>query len=291
MLLNPYRFAATGPAPGTFYRFDASGSDESWYVPAGVTALKAYVFGASGGGGVYNNTFASGAGGYSEGELSVTPGEELVIRVGVGGAGGTMLPNVAGLGGWPGGGNGSFGDSVGGGGGGYSGVFRSDTTPIIIAGGGGSLAGWSSIGGAGGGSTGQTSGPGNSGGATGGTQSAGGTSTGGLTNGASLQGAHADNGNNTVSTGNDGGGAGGGYYGGGVMAGDAGAAAGGSGYIGGVTSGTTLTGSNAAVHASAPATVNSETVSPRGNGVNCVTAGSGAVAPAGNDGVIWFEVL
>lgn len=282
-MLNPYRFGT-----GTFYRFDATGAEVEFTVPAGVYSLKAYVFGAAGGQGVWAAGRApSGAGGYSEGEIAVSPGEKLRIRTGVGGGGGDW-PVAGGVGGWPGGGDGSFGDAWGGGGGGYSGVFREDGEPIIIAGGGGSNAGYFPSGGAGGGLVGQTSGVGNLGGATGGTQSAGGVSTGGLADGAAYQGAHADNGNRTVFTENDGGGAGGGYYGGGVQHGDAGGGSGGSGYVGGATNAATYSGDGINVPEEAPLTVNGETVAPRGQGI--YSRDRDGVGGKGNDGVIWLEV-
>lgn len=277
------------PTPvGTFYRFDATGAEVEWTVPAGVNYLKAYVFGASGAGGRYSTFIASGAGGYSEGVMSVTPGETLRIRTGMGGrfpervADGDAI-NAGGLGGWPGGGAGSYGDTFGGGGGGYSGVFRDDGTPIIIAGGGGGAAGWTRVGGGGGGAAGQ-----DVVGATGGTQSAGGTSGGSGTSGSMYQGADADSGNRTAPTELDSGGGGGGYYGGGASNIDGGGGAGGSGYIGGVSSGVTYAGGSPDISEFAPTTVNAETVAPRGSGVSSSPPGNPKTP--GNDGVIWLEV-
>lgn len=277
------------PTPvGTFYRFDATGAEVEWTVPAGVNYLKAYVFGASGAGGRYATYVASGAGGYSEGVMSVTPGEKLRIRVGTGGgfpervADGDPI-NAGGLGGWPGGGSGSYGDTWGGGGGGYSGVFRDNGAPIILAGGGGGTAGFTHAGGPGGGESG-----GDVAGATGGSQSAGGTSGAGGTNGAMYQGADADSGNRTSATDFDCGGGGSGYYGGGASNVDGRAGAGGSGYIGGVSGGETHAGSGPDVSEFAPTSVNGETVAPRGSGVQSSPPGNPKTP--GNDGVIWLEV-
>lgn len=269
---------------GTFYRFDASGVEEDWIVPAGVTMLRAYLFGASGGGGIYSSG-SSGPGGYAQGDIAVTPGETLKIRVAR--AGGAPTQGVSGgLGGWPGGGSGSYGDTHGGGGGGYSGIFRG-ATPLIIAGGGGGHAGWVRHATAGGGTTAATT----TAGSTGGGQSSGGTSTGGGESGGYLQGGDANFGDRTTSTGRDSAGGGGGYYGGAPDDLDGGAGSGGSSYLGSAANAVTYAGDDGlhVVSSSAPATVNGETVAPRGNGVLSVMYGN--TPNAGNDGVIWLEVI
>ena len=273
-------------ALNTYTRFDATGSEQTYTVPDDITQLKAYAFGAAGGSGIYSSGW-SGPGGYAEGYITVTPGEVLLIRVGVGG--GAPTEGVSGgLGGYPGGGDGSRGDTFGGGGVVYSGIFRHDGTPILIAGGGGEHGGFGAAktAGAGGGTTGSST----TVGSTGGSQSAGGTSAGSGESGSYLQGGNANFGDRTSSTSRDSGGGGGGYYGGAPDDTDGGAGSGGSSYIGGVSSGVTYGGDDGThtVSSSAPATINGETVSPRGNGVMSVAWGN--PASAGNDGVIWIQV-
>jgi len=208
--------------------FTATGSEVTYEVPAGVSLIRAHVVGAAGGGGVYATGLKSGAGGYTVGDISVTPGQVLRIRVGGGGKGGKYTsPQAGGLGGWPGGGSGAFGDTWCGGGGGYSGVFLDDGSPLLLAGGGGGASGYSLSGGNGGGLTGGDS----AGGATGGSQTAGGSGGGSGYAGSAYQGGNADGGNRTVSTSRDDGGGGGGYYGGGAPGGDGLPGAGGSGYV------------------------------------------------------------
>lgn len=286
--------AATPRASGPFYRFDASGAEEEWEVPVGVTSLRAYLVGASGASGTYAGNSVSGAGGYTVGTIAVTPGQTLKIRVGTKGLKASVSPYSGGLGGWPGGGSGAgypgWGDVIGGGGGGYSGIFLADETPLLIAGGGGGnvAADWRS-GGAGGGENGQAAEHLED---SGGTQSAGGMSTGVSSNGSYLQGASANGGDYTTPTAKTGGGAGGGYYGGGAAGTDYvdEGGGGGSGYIGGpgVSSAATYAGNLNAPPAERPATINGETVAPRGNGVAGDWWNRGR---NGNDGVIWLEVL
>lgn len=107
---------------GTISEFTSAGTD-TYTVPSGVTSVIVKAWGGgggSGGGGSFGGSSGDGGGGgYTTSTLSVTPGEDLSVRVGGGGGGG----NISGTGG-------------GGGGGGYSGLFRS-STPLLIAGGGG----------------------------------------------------------------------------------------------------------------------------------------------------------
>lgn len=278
-----------------FETFEVSaGAEEEWIVPPGVTSLRAYLVGASGASGTFAGDSVSGAGGYTVGTVAVTPGQTLKIRVGTKGLKANVSPYSGGLGGWPGGGSGAgyagWGDLIGGGGGGYSGIFLADETPLLIAGGGGGhCAALYRNAGAGGGASGQDA---DSLSGSGGTQSAGGMSTGTSANGAYLQGASANGGDYTTPTAKTGGGAGGGYYGGGAAGTDYADAGGGggSGYIGGpgVSSAATYTGNYHIPPAERPATINGETVSPRGNGVARNYANRGQ---DGNDGVIWLEVL
>lgn len=277
------------PPVGTFYRFDASGAEEEWHVPSGVTSVRAYLIGASGGAGTLSGASVSGAGGYTTGVVAVSPGEVLRVRVGERGRKAIVDPYQGGLGGWPGGGSGAgypgFGDVIGAGGGGYSGLFRQDGTPILIAGGGGgSVASTFRSAGAGGGESG---GDAESFSGSGGTQSAAGPG------GGYLQGGAANGGDYSTPTTITGGGGGGGYYGGGAQSStrytDHGGG-GGSGYVApaGVSSGATYAGTYKTPPVERPATINGETVAPRGNGVPGVYATRGQ---DGNDGVIWLETL
>lgn len=75
--------------------FSTPGS-EFWAVPAGVTRLRARVWGGGGGGGGTGGAGASGAGGngggYAEGSYSVIPAQVLTVTVGGGGIAGTTNP-------------------------------------------------------------------------------------------------------------------------------------------------------------------------------------------------------
>lgn len=220
--------SGTGGGETLLQAFYYRGAEETYTVPSGVSRIKMYAVGGAGGGGVYNAGYKSGAGGYSVGEMSVTPGQVLRIRVGGGGGGGKQsAPASGGVGGWPGGGHGAFGDTWCGGGGGYSGVFDSAGAPLLLAGGGGGSSGWAAPGGNGGGLQGGDGG----GGAKGGTQSAGGSGGTGGYPGSAYQGGRANGGNRTTSTSKDDGGGGGGYYGGGASGADGHSGAGGSGYV------------------------------------------------------------
>jgi hypothetical protein len=117
-------------------------------VPAGVTSLRAKIWGAGGGGGAggYGGDQISGggAGGFTAATLAVTPGSALGLLAGEGGqARGTA---TAGHGGGTGISIAYGGGSGGGSGGGLSGIFRNITdndlgTPLLIAGGGGGAGG------------------------------------------------------------------------------------------------------------------------------------------------------
>jgi hypothetical protein len=147
--------------------FYVSGADQTFTVPTGVTCVLAKMWGAGGGGasgerGHYNG----GAGGFSQGELTVTAGSDLTIIVGEGGDKGLIKsPTSAAYGG---GGAGFANNSVyGNGGGGGRSAIRSDSTELLTAGGGGGAGGSSgndypfsmdNYGGAGGGTTGEAGG-------------------------------------------------------------------------------------------------------------------------------------
>jgi hypothetical protein len=208
-----------------------AGSPYDFVVPAGVTSLTIEAWGGSGG--VYS--LGTGKGGHVKCTVVVTPGERLAVySAKAGQTRGYYSDGVPAKGGFPGGGDGL---NVGGqGGGGWSGVIRSDGTPLAIAGGGGGDGGGGpsqSGGGVGGGTTGGSG----SGGTTstdngaGGTQSAGGAPGAGGNGvaGSAYQGGRGASGTSNLYA--DGGG-GGGYYGGGGgtgLYGNSGAGAGGGG--------------------------------------------------------------
>lgn len=112
----------------------------TWTVPAGVTRVRGRVWGAGGGGGGTTNGAASGGGGggYAEGWFSVTPGQQIAITVGFGGAGGTGAPTA--------GSNGTassigafFGATGGGGGQGAGGGGVAPVTALVGEGYGGQI--------------------------------------------------------------------------------------------------------------------------------------------------------
>tara|TARA_Y100001937_G_scaffold77368_1_gene104955 strand:- start:461 stop:2515 length:2055 start_codon:yes stop_codon:yes gene_type:complete len=232
--------AGTNPTQG-------SGTYGTFTVPAGLTSLSTFVWGAGGSGGYGNpGTPQGGGGGFVTGCLAVSQGQGLQISAGEGGGSGSLgSPGPAfregGFGGHgpvsseeTGGGDGSYGW-----GGGLSGIFAptvdfSTTVPTgsapgvyLVAGSGGGGGGHNNAtgtGGTGGGSSGGD-GTGNHGGE-GGSQTAGGTSNGSQAGGFLYGGA---------GPGDSGGGGGAGYYGGGgggTVSGEHGGGGGGSGYIG-----------------------------------------------------------
>lgn len=177
--------------PGVIFNTATEG--QTWTVPAGVEAIfvKAWGAGGGGGGGGYNerNGFGKdggdgGSGGFAQTTLDVSPGEDLNIIVGGGGAAGRsdlfkvnnniiISPEEF-----------DIRIGAGGGGGGFSAVYK-DSAPLIIAAGGGGGGGGDSsntlynedggAGGPGGGSVGIN---GENGGGYGGTQLAGGSAQG-----------------------------------------------------------------------------------------------------------------
>jgi hypothetical protein len=190
--------------------FGYTGGNQSWTVPAGVTAIYAKIWGAGGGGSHSGWSFGSpgGGGGHSRGIVTVTPGQTIAIVVGGGGRA------QDGYSAYGGGGVRSTSNSYGSGGGGYSAIF--DTTissgnELIVAGGGGgggaSRANAGNFGGGGGGLQGQDGAAQYDGyygyRGRGGTQTSGGI--GGGNSGSKFQGGQANA---------YGGGGGGGYYGG-----------------------------------------------------------------------------
>ena len=119
------------PAPGqNQVAFSYTGGQQSWTVPATcVSSVTLECWGAQGG----SSTSTGAAGGYSKGDLSVSPGQVLYLYVG--GQGGNPS------GGWNGGGSGqTSGYPASGGGGGGSDVRvggQSLSDRVIVAGGGG----------------------------------------------------------------------------------------------------------------------------------------------------------
>lgn len=115
---STFRDAAFYGTPGVF----------TWTVPANVTRARARVWGGGGGGGGTTNGGAAGGagGGYSEGWFTVTPGQQLTVTVGVGGAAGSGAPTAGGSGGTS-----SVGSILGAtGGGGGQGAGGGGTAPV-----------------------------------------------------------------------------------------------------------------------------------------------------------------
>ena len=135
-----------------------TGADVTWTVPDGVDEVTFKLWGAGGGSGGVHPTnsegigFNGGAGGYSEGTLSVTQGQQLIIVAGQGGddaSSSYQIGEYHSLYAYGGGGTGgtnigysdhNTGEHQQGGGGGLSGVFIdsvSQNNSLLIAGGGG----------------------------------------------------------------------------------------------------------------------------------------------------------
>ena len=161
----------------TVKRFTSTGAQQFFAVPDGVTNLHVVAIGGRGGRGAGPSSALGGFGGVMTADLSVTPGEVLVLNVagngGDGGGGGQ--PGAEGAGGFnAGGAGGRSGDlALGRGGGGGGGM--SDVRPaggallngLIFAGGGAGAGGGANGGGGGNAASGGTLGGGN--GATGAT--------------------------------------------------------------------------------------------------------------------------
>lgn len=224
------------PLSRTKITFIATGGDQTWTVPAGVSYIFAKVWGAGGGSGRaggWSYGADGGGGGHSRGLIPVTAGTTLTIKVGLGGLTSSYGSVYGG-----GGGAGANADITYAGTGGGGAYIFNGSSPLIIAGGGGgggSSRAWTgNIGGAGGGIVGQQGQSPYDGkttyGGYGGTQTAAGQApaVGGTTVGSQYQGGASG-------TNSYGGGGGGGYFGGGgggyseanTMAGGGG----GSGYI------------------------------------------------------------
>jgi hypothetical protein len=211
--------------------FAYTGADQTFIVPANVTSVNVYAWGAGGGG----KTSTGGAGAMIQGVLTVTPGETLNIVVGGGGSASTTTTISA----YGGGGAAGTGDGgMSGGGGGRTAIQRGGTAAtndIVVAGGGG---GGTSTNNTGGSATFSGTANNGSGGAStkgnGGSQTAGGGGGPGQF-GTGLVGSRGQGGSVTSGSSSDGGGGGGGYFGGGgggTNTGDIGAGGGGSSFTG-----------------------------------------------------------
>jgi len=202
--------------------YNYTGVVQTYTVPAGVTSINVWIWGAGGAGSDRNGSGNGGSGGsgaFVKGTLAVTPGQ--VFQIVVGGRGTYSTANGTHAGGYGGGGT-AYQNA--GSGGGYSGIFLTSVSfanaRAIAGGGGGGGYGRERNFGGGGGATSGTAGGGLDGtrtGGGGGTLAAGGTAGGGAgttsgTAGTQLLGGTGGNaGANTYG----GAGGGGGYYGGG----------------------------------------------------------------------------
>ncbi len=234
--------------------FACTGADQTYNVPVGVTSVAIKMWGAGGGGGaigVWVAGYPGGAGGFTSGNLAVTPGQVLTVIVGCGGRPGNATTTTGAYGGGARGCNTGTDCRYGGGGGGRSAIRNATSTELMTAGGGGgggSSRTWTYTqdGGAGGGLKGQDGASGELlyGKGLGGAQYYGGSGGQASSNGSAgtqftggTPGSHAY-----------GGGGGGGWYGGGggsyQESNTMGGGGGGSGYIGGsgVTEATTIGG-------------------------------------------------
>ena len=189
--------------------FTYTGSVQTYTVPANVSRLTMYMWGAGGSTGISTggNAGTGGSGAYISGRIGVTPGQVFYVVIGNFASGGLAQGNGA---------NSGIGGTTEGDGAGFSGIFTSDPTSMtttqafavlvaLAAGGGGGGINSGATGGGGGVTAGLSSGGG------GGTQTAGG---GGGNNGSSPSGT-AGSLLTGGTGGNLGGGGGGGYYGGG----------------------------------------------------------------------------
>ena len=250
-----------------------TGANQTFTVPAGITSITFTGWGAGGGGGAPGGI--GGGGGFISGNVTVTPGEVLDVKVGGGGQ--------------------NSGQNNGydhGGGGGGTGIYRGATVLAIAgAGGGGSGHGaGKATGGSGGGTTGGTAQVNSGGAALGGTQSAGGQGTSG---GANTYGSLNQGGSVMDVAGGDGAG---GYNGGGKGDNDAGSwtfnsGGGGGGYYGGSSGGESSSSTGpgaggssltAGTNTQAPAYTGAAANNTHANYVAGVGVGGAAMAHGGN---------
>ena len=127
---SPTSFRYYVPTETLLQAFTATGSVQTYTIPAGTSRIKIYAW-ASGGG---NGNASGGGGGFVSGSRPVTPGQVLYIVVGLPSDGYPSIPRGAG--------GGRMTKYYGAGGGGFSGVFLSSSPAqgncICIAGAGGS---------------------------------------------------------------------------------------------------------------------------------------------------------
>jgi hypothetical protein len=227
-------------------RFLFTGAQQFFAVPDGVTNLHVVAIGGRGGrgGGSTASSAPGGFGAVATADISVTPGEILLVNVGGnGGDGGAPQPGSPGAAGYNGGGaGGTSGDLAlgrGGGGGGGMSELRpagGDLTSALVIAAGGAGAGGGANGGGGGNAANLTGGNGAQGaGAGGGAPGSGATPTGpgpGGVPGGPGQGGAGQNGANLVAAGAGGGGGGGVFGGNGGITGSGGGSNGGGGGAG-----------------------------------------------------------
>ena len=198
----------------------------TWTVPSVTSTFRVKAWGAGGGASDQNKgaQYYGGAGGFSQADISLTPGSTAYVAVGGGGGVGAQGAGIKG--GRNGGGLGNT--NLTGSGGGFSGVFTASpytqASAKIVAGGGGGTSTTQAAAISGGG--GSPAGQGNA--STAATSSAAGTPGGSALQGGSI----------TTGSSNQGGG-GGGYFGGGYGASTNGRGGGGSGYVTGSNTTTT----------------------------------------------------
>lgn len=236
---------------GRVRSFNYTGGNQSWTVPAGVSLVSAYLWGAAGGGANAEGfSDAGGPGGFTSGNILVSPGQTIVVQVGQGGektdGGGTRPPRP-----YPNGGLPSVRTGyISGAGGGRSALFLesfSVENTLLVAGGGAGAAGH----GGGGGSSGVNMAGGSGGGSVAGggsgytfpnveriilagTQSAGGSNISSRPfgrNAGQFIGGDAGNGQLWSAGFNAAGGGGDGWYGGGTIDDEHAGGGGGSGYF------------------------------------------------------------
>lgn len=127
---SPTSFRYYVPTETLLQAFTATGSVQTYTIPAATSRIKIYAWGSGGGNGNANG----GGGGFVSGSMPVTPGQVLYIVVGLPSDGYPSIPRGAG--------GGRMTKYYGAGGGGFSGVFLSSSPAqgncICIAGAGGS---------------------------------------------------------------------------------------------------------------------------------------------------------
>ena len=249
-------------------------------VPAGVTEVSAVCIGGGGGGGGNNGVSGPGAtggggGGLSYGTFTVTPGENLTVRVGAGGAAGTGSANAF---------NGNISD-----------IRRSTTTLLSAFGGTGGISNTTSTTNRNGGSgSGIERDGGGTGGAGGGAQNNGAGAGGGGAGGYAGNGGNGQNAGagQAAQAGSGGGGAGGLAVNSappGANSGGGGTGVDGQGNSGTVSNSTTVTGSPDSYSTLAPTSVTAGIPGGGGGGTEDDTAANGTNGGLGCVRIIWGQ--